>query len=204
MNSVFWNERFAQDNYVYGETPNEFLEKKLHDFKPGKILFPCEGEGRNSVFAASLGWDVYAFDQSVEGKKKAEKLAEKKNVKINYSICEVEEADYPKESFDAIVLIFAHFPEPIRRRLHRKLSAYLKKGGHLIIEGFEKKHSDNQKTNPKAGGPRDEGMLYNLEDLKEDFEGFEFIESDYAEEILKEGEFHVGKSNLARLVAVKK
>jgi len=29
---------------------------------PGKVLFPAEGEGRNAVHAAMLGWEVHAFD----------------------------------------------------------------------------------------------------------------------------------------------
>jgi hypothetical protein len=44
----------------------------------GSILFPAEGEGRNAVFAAKLGWAVSAFDISNEGKNKGIKLAKKK------------------------------------------------------------------------------------------------------------------------------
>ena len=45
---------------------------------PGKILFVCEGEGRNAVYAAQKNWDVTAFDLSEEGKNKALNLAQKK------------------------------------------------------------------------------------------------------------------------------
>lgn len=66
----FWDERYKEKEYVYGISPNEFLKKELLKLKVGSILLPCEGEGRNAVFAAKNGWNVFAFDSSFEGKKK--------------------------------------------------------------------------------------------------------------------------------------
>ncbi|MCO6495143.1 MAG: class I SAM-dependent methyltransferase [Bacteroidetes bacterium] len=202
--SAFWDERFGQVAYVYGETPNRYFKSKLGSIKSGKILLPCEGEGRNAVYAATLGWEVHAFDQSIEGKKKAENLAKRHNAKIDYVISDIENIAYPAESFDALALIFAHFPSSIRKELHRTLSGYVKKGGYLILEGFEKKHVENQLQNPKAGGPKDVDMLFSLEDFKNDFEDFDFIEISEIIDELSEGDFHVGRSNLVRIFAVKK
>jgi len=78
----FWNERYAAEEYAYGTEPNIFLKEILEQLTPGKILFPAEGEGRNAVFAAKLGWTVTAFDASTEGKRKAEMLASKNKVQI--------------------------------------------------------------------------------------------------------------------------
>jgi hypothetical protein len=71
-----WNERYSASEYIYGTGPNTWLVEKLAGLQPGKILFPAEGEGRNAVHAARLGWNVAAFDQSEAGRKKALKLAE--------------------------------------------------------------------------------------------------------------------------------
>ena len=70
MKKEFWNERYAKAEYVYGEEPNDFLKEQL---KPGHgvWLFPAEGEGRNAVYAASLGLQVVAFDQSEAGRAKS-------------------------------------------------------------------------------------------------------------------------------------
>lgn len=54
----FWDERYGQEQYAYGETPNEYLKSKLAGLPKGKVLFPLEGEGRNAVFAAKTGWQV--------------------------------------------------------------------------------------------------------------------------------------------------
>jgi cyclopropane fatty-acyl-phospholipid synthase-like methyltransferase len=200
----FWDQRYSQPNFAYGKEPNEYLKSKLLDLPPGRILFPAEGEGRNAVFAAKLGWDVFAFDISVEGKKKAEKLALINGVEIDYRVEDLEEADYPADYFDAIAFSFTHFPEVKRRVFHQKLIAYLKKGGILMLECFSKKHLDYQKENPNAGGPKDESMLFDLEELKEDFKGFDFLEAYETETELTEGLYHVGKASVIRLFGVKK
>ena len=77
-----WNERYKKEEFAYGQQPNNYLKEQLGKLSAGTILFPAEGEGRNAVFAAKLGWTVSAFDISVEGKKKASRLAEANNVTI--------------------------------------------------------------------------------------------------------------------------
>ena len=75
-----WDSRYSEKAYAFGTAPNVFLKEKLENLKPGTILFPAEGEGRNAVYAANRGWMVSAFDISTEGWKKALKLAETNNV----------------------------------------------------------------------------------------------------------------------------
>lgn len=65
-----WNERYSKQEFAYGEEPNNYLKEQLEKFTVGTILFPAEGEGRNAVFAAKLGWTVSAFDISAQGKTK--------------------------------------------------------------------------------------------------------------------------------------
>jgi len=78
MENIFWNDKFLQNPNLYGNLPNEFLKSTIQYMPAGKILFPEEGEGRNALYAASLGWEVTAIDQSKTGKnhclKKTEKL----------------------------------------------------------------------------------------------------------------------------------
>lgn len=197
----FWNERYAKTEFAYGEIPNEYLKEKLKTIPVGKILFACEGEGRNAVYTSKLGWKSYAFDQSQEGKNKAELLALKKEVVIDYLVSDVENINYQEESFDVLVLIYAHFPKEKRKEFHQKLSSFLKKNGTLIIEGFSKEHFEHQKENPNVGGPKNIEMLYDLEELKSDFEGFEFTEAYQTETDLNEGLYHIGKASVIRILA---
>ena len=120
-----WDTRFGKEEYAYGTRPNEYLKEKLTGLTPGNILFPAEGEGRNAVYAAKLGWNVSAFDISTEGRKKALKLADQNQVGIDYQIGELQTLGYQEEQFDAIALIYAHFPPHIRKDYHQLLSTYL-------------------------------------------------------------------------------
>lgn len=203
MSTDFWNNRYSQEEFVYGELPNEYFRKVISGIKPGSILLPAEGEGRNAVYAATSGWSVIAFDQSPEGRRKATWLAQKNKVIIDYTVSNVEDFAIPKASVDAIALIYAHFPGERRREYHQKLASFLKQNGVLILEGFSKQHAEMQEKNPAAGGPKDLAMLYDLEDLKGDFPDFDFTEAYEAEIELKEGTFHDGRSGVIRITGVK-
>lgn len=191
-----WNQRYAQEDYVYGVKPNEFFKEQLSKLQPGKILFPAEGEGRNAVFAALNGWDVVAFDSSSEAKKKAEKLAAKNHVTLKYQISSVEEFEYEENSFDAIILIYAHMEN--RTENHQKLIRLLKPGGTLILEGFSKKQLSNN-----SGGPRNLAMLFSEDELKNDFSILENIVISELNTELNEGLLHKGIASVIRVVAKK-
>ena len=200
----FWNNRYSQEEFTYGKLPNEYLKEKLDTLKSGKILFPAEGEGRNAVYAAVKGWQSEAFDQSEEGEKKALLWASENNTEISYTVSNAENIEYPNSSFDALAMIYAHFPGESRRAFHRKLSGFLKPGGYLILEGFSKLQQEYQQRNPQSGGPRDYEMLYDLEELKKDFENFEIKEAFVQTIVLNEGDYHKGEASVVRIFAVKK
>jgi len=198
-----WNDRYRSEAYAFGETPNEFLKTQLEKLKAGTILFPAEGEGRNAVFAATLGWRAHAFDISMEGKKKAIKLAKRNNVEIDYKIGELPDLNYQPQQFDAIALIYAHFPADIKSYYHQLLSSYLRKGGIVIFEAFSKNHLEYVVKNPGVGGPRDIGSLFSVDELKSDFSAYEIIELAEKEIELNEGLHHVGKGAVIRFVGKK-
>ncbi|WP_411824596.1 class I SAM-dependent methyltransferase [Leptospira sp. 'Mane'] len=199
-----WNERFGKDEFAYGEQPNNYLKEQLQKLNAGTILFPAEGEGRNAVFAAGLGWTVSAFDISIEGKKKAFRLAEANKVTIDYQVGELQTLNYSAEQFDAIALIYAHFPADIKSSYHKTLDKYLRKGGLIIFEAFSKKHIDYISKNEKVGGPKDIAMLFSIEELKSDFANYEIIELIEKEIELNEGLFHNGQGSVIRFVGRKR
>jgi len=200
-----WNNRYAEPEFVYGKAPNKFVLNNLDKInKQSNILFAAEGEGRNAVFAASKGHKVSAIDYSVEAKKKAIKLALEFDVKLDYQVGNLLETEYPKASFDALVLVFAHFPPQFRQMIHRKLQSYLKPGGILLLESFSKNHLEVSKNNEKTSGPQNLELLYTLELLKDDFNELNFSVATEEIETLDEGPYHQGKSSLIRLIGEKK
>lgn len=199
-----WHERYSNKEFAYGEEPNKYLKKELDKLKVGTILFPAEGEGRNAVYAAKIGWNVFAFDISIEGKKKAMQLATSNDVKIDYKLGELETIEYGVEQFDAIGFIYAHFPAAVKSHYHKVLNKYLRKGGVVIFESFSKKHLDYVQKDEKVGGPKDIESLFSIEEIKSDFPDYDFEELEEMEIELNEGLFHNGKGSVIRFVGRKK
>jgi protein-L-isoaspartate O-methyltransferase len=199
-----WNERYSKDEFAYGIHPNNYLKKQLDKLDVGTILFPAEGEGRNAVYAAKLGWTVSAFDISVEGKNKATQLAETNNVSVDYQVGELQTLNYNAEQFDAIALIYAHFPASIKSQQHKLLDTYLRKGGMVIFEAFSKKHLEYNSKNENVGGPKDLASLFSIDEIKSDFDNYEVIELIETEIELNEGLVHNGTGSVIRFVGRKK
>ena len=196
--SVFWDERYSSDTYVYGKQANAFFAAQLADLKPGRLLLPGEGEGRNAVHASRLGWKVDAFDQSRAGRDKAMALASGFDVDINYALCPLEDFDFPEDEYDLVALLFFHVPEASRRYLHRKVIESLKPGGRLVLEAFHK-----EQINYNTGGPKSLDMLFDENILEADFTLLETVMLDKQEIILDEGPFHQGPAKIIRYNGIK-
>ena len=195
----FWDKRYDQNTFAYGKQPNKFFRNRISTVKPGNLLLPAEGEGRNAVYAATLGWQVTAVDFSVKGRDKALQLADEHGVTITYKPESVDEVNLSENSFDACALIYVHLPENVYSKLFKKIAQALKPGGQLVIEGYSKKQ-----LGKPSGGPKDESLLYSLKQVK----GWL---SDYKIELLKEtnvelneGVYHRGEASVIRALATKK
>lgn len=199
-----WNERYSSEKYAYGTAPNAFLKTVLESHNiTGKILFPAEGEGRNAVFAAEKGLNVTAFDISEKGKEKALQLAQSKNVTINYKVGDFLAMDF-SNNFNAVALIYAHFPPHLSPVYHKKITQLLDKNGWIIIEGFSKNNLSLREKNPKIGGPDNIEMLYSKERLQKDFPDFKIIQLKEVTTELKEGLYHNGMAKVIRFIGRKK
>lgn len=195
----FWNERYSTDEYVYGRDPNTFFREQLGQLQPGKLLLPGEGEGRNAVFAASLGWEVHAFDVSDAGQRKAYRLAGEAGVNIQYTLSPYMEFDNRGVLYDAIGLFFTHQPAEMRKQFHRRLLSMLAPGGTLIMEKFHK-----EQVHRNTGGPGNVDFLMDEAEVREDFGALEVVELNHLVRPLDEGPFHQGEAVVLQFVGKKK
>ncbi len=201
--TAMWDDRYGKEEYAYGEEPNLYFKQQLSKLSPGTILCPAEGEGRNAVFAAKLGWTVYAFDISKAGKSKAMSLAQKNNVAIDYQVGELHSLGFQSEQFDALALVYAHFPANIRSEYHKALDQLLLPNGIIIMEAFSKEHLHYVMANEKVGGPRNIESLFSIEEIKADFPNYEVIELTEQVITLNEGQYHNGIGSVIRFVGRK-
>jgi len=199
----FWDDRYSEHDYAYGTEPNVFFGEHLRNFVPGSILLPADGEGRNGVFAAGLGWKVTSADLSKEGKTKALALARSAGTYIDYIVGDMEKLAFQPASFDAIALINAHFAANKKYAIHQQLDQYLKPGGILLLEAFRKDHLRHHEVNPQVGGPRELNMLYSGEELKLAFPGYQILLLEETTAALEEGKYHRGTGAVIRFIARK-
>lgn len=193
-----WNERFSSEEYVYGKEPNNFLKEELQKLPVGNILFLAEGEGRNGVFAAAQGWAVDAVDFSESGKRKAEKLAAEKHTKINYTVNDLMQYNPLKNYYDAVGIFYLHLNEESRKVIFNIAINALKPGGRILFEAFDK---EQLKFN--SGGPKDDELLFSLEEIVTDFIDLEFEKLTKEKVILNEGKGHQGEGMVIRFVGRK-
>jgi len=93
----FWDKRYAGADYLGGKT-----------------LVVADGEGRNSVYLASRGYDVRAKDYSQVAKVKAKALAKEAGVDVDFVLSDIYDAGWSDEAYDNVVAIFIQFVPPER------------------------------------------------------------------------------------------
>jgi len=191
--SAFWDERYRDEAFVYGETPNEYLAAQRGRLRAGmRALVPGDGEGRNGVWLAEQGLDVVTVDLSEAGVNKARRLADKRGAHIDAIRADLATWAWPVGEFDVLAAIFLHLPPEIRQPIHRNMLAALRPGGLLVIEAYRPEHVQYREKYGSKGGPPQVEMLFSEAMLREDFAGAEVVELESADIELKEGSNHLG------------
>ena len=121
MDKQIWEDRYSSEEYIFGKEPNDFFKEEIEKIGKGRVLLVGDGEGRNAVYAARLGWEVDSIDISEAGKHKALKLAEENGVKINYCVADATDYEYRENYYDVIALIYFHLRENVRESLNKKI-----------------------------------------------------------------------------------
>jgi SAM-dependent methyltransferase len=191
-----WDDRYSSEDYLYGVEPNDFLVEQVAGIGPGRALCIAEGEGRNAVFLAGLGFEVTAVDQSVEGGRKTLALAAERGVEVEVVTCDLAEYDLGADRWDLIVSIFAHLPPAVRTDVFMRLPRALAPGGTLILEAYRPEQASRD-----TGGPPDPERLYDLPTLEREIVGLDVVLAREAEREVIEGRGHTGAGAVVQLVA---
>lgn len=193
-----WDKRYSQPGYAYGTKANDFLAASSRQIQQGWVLSLAEGEGRNAVYLASLGYKVTAVDSSAVGLEKAQKLAHSQGVTIKTVVSDLMDFDIRPGMWQGIVSIFCHLPPQIRIELHRRCTAGLAEGGAFILEGFSLRQLEYQ-----TGGPKNPELLFELSSLQRELSSLSFVEAREIERSLQEGSYHTGMAAVVQILAIK-
>lgn len=197
-----WNERFlAAEDYLFGKAPNEFLVRQAKPrVKPGMtVLAVADGEGRNGVWLAEQGCEVWSLDSAPAASERAQKLAAERGVQMHVQTQDIADMDWDAKQYDLVVGIFFQFAHPeLRAEIFDGMKRATRSGGYLMIEGYGLKQLEY-----KTGGPGIAEHLYTIELLREHFGDMEIEVLQAYDAELSEGKGHHGMSALVDLVAIK-
>ena len=194
-----WDERYSEPGYTYGTEPNDFLISMADTVTPGgRILCLAEGEGRNAVYLASLGYEVTGVDGSEVGLRKAQALARERGVTITTIHADLGTFEIGSEQWDGIIACYCHVPSVIRIPLHQAAVRGLKPGGIFVLEAFSQ-----EQLAYDTGGPQSLDMLKSLDDVKEELAGLEFRHAVQLEREVREGNRHTGLASVIQIMGIK-
>ncbi|CUS48875.1 MAG: Tellurite resistance protein TehB [Idiomarinaceae bacterium HL-53] len=192
-----WDERFKEESYFYGETPNDFIKKIANTIPPNShILCLAEGEGRNAVYLATLGHQVTALDISTEGLKKTELLAKKHNVGVETVHANLDEYVFSANAWNVIIAVFMHLPPLIRTKVFEAIPNALKRGGLFIGEFYRQ-----EQLKFATGGPKDPQLLYSSDLIKTELSSLTFELINEVEREVVEGIGHTGHAAVLQIIA---
>lgn len=199
MASTFWDAKYGGEEFIYGKQPNEFLMSQVAKLKPnGAILCLAEGEGRNAVYLATVGFKVTAVDCSVVGLKKLQRLADASGVHIDTVVADLTEFDIGTSKWDGIVSIWCHIPPLLRRSVHADCVRGLKSGGVFILEAYTAKQLEFG-----TGGPASKNLMMNRTDLQHELAGLSELTINELQREVYEGIGHNGISAVVQCVGIK-
>lgn len=195
-----WDERYAGEDYLFGEEPNAFLARQAARLKAGqRVLAVADGEGRNGVWLAERGLKVHSVDSSAVAQEKARRLAARRHVEVEFELADLLAWPFPEEAYDVVAAIFIQFTGPqARTRMFEGMKRALKPGGLLLLEGYRP-----EQLAYGTGGPSQLENLYTEDLLRHAFSDFEIEALTSYDAALDEGTRHSGMSALIDLVAFK-
>jgi SAM-dependent methyltransferase len=164
-----------------------------------KALLLGDGEGRNGVFMAELGYDVTSVDLSPVGLNKARALAEIRGVSIDTVVQDLATFDMGAGSWACIVGIFCHLPPKVRDRVLAAIPFALAPGGYAVFEAYTP-----AQIALKTGGPGSAEYMYSSDIFARAFGGSLQVERN--EEIVREvveGESHTGTASVVQFIGRK-
>ena len=176
-----WDERYRRPGYWAGTEPADFLLQVMPLLPHGTVLDVASGEGRNALFLAAQGFQVFAVERSHVGLEKTEAAARERGIPTHWTSqliakpphtpgialieADLESFSIPAAQFD-IVLCNKY----LQRSLFRSLERALRRHGMLVYETYTLAH---QKF--PSSGPRNPEFLLRPGELREAFRGMEIL-----------------------------
>ena len=144
-------------NLLYQDTPHPFdknpdflVKEALRYLQSGNVLDLGAGDGRNSIYLASHGFQTFAIDFSHTAIEKIEKAIEAKNLPLHTEVADIRTWKFVK-MYDLILATFVlhHLSRSEALILIQNMMTHTKTGGLNIIVAFTQE-GDFYKKDPET------------------------------------------------------
>ncbi len=122
------------------------IVKLLKKTKSPKILDFCCGNGRNIVYFAEKGFDIYGFDWSKDGIKETKERLKDKKLKAHLTVCSMfDPLPYDNDYFEAVIAVRALYHGRLSqlKKIIKEVARVTKKDGILFWHGATYGDYDN-------------------------------------------------------------
>lgn len=125
-----WDKHYAETDSLQSE-PARLLVEVAELTPPGRALDLACGAGRNTIFLASLGWDLVAVDSSRQAVRIVRERSAAAGLRVEARIADLEAGDFAIEpaGYDLICDFFY-----LQRDLFPKIRAGVRPGGLVAAE----------------------------------------------------------------------
>ena len=149
-----WNKRYAARDLIWSEGPNALFASELADLPPGRALDAACGEGRNGLWLAQLGWQVTALDFSEVAIHKAQQIAERRGLRVDWRVADLAVDPVEEGAFDLVAVVYLHTDSVTRQTWLPKLISAVAPGGTFFYLGHAPENIEHG-----LGGPQDPDLL---------------------------------------------
>ncbi len=173
-----WDRRYAEVENLWAKKPNRFLVAEVEDLPPGRVLDLACGEGQNTIWLATLGWDATGVDYSEVAIAKARRRAESDGVLVDFACADLVDYEPPEAEYDLVVVLYLHIPLVERRGVLGRAASAVAAGGTFLFVGH-----DLRNLTDGVGGPSDPTLLATPDDIAAELSG---LDVERAERVLRD------------------
>ncbi len=178
-----WDARYEAKGALWGAEPNQFLAEIAEVLEPGTALDLGCGQGRNSLWLASRGFEVTGLDLSSIAIEQAKAVAAELDLDASFESVDLTTWDPAGRVWDLVVLTYLHLSHERRPVVHAAARRAVAPGGRLVVIAH---HLDNFENG--VGGPPVPELLFTEQQLAGDFSSLKILRNQKVIRTTEEGD----------------